>query len=104
VRSSKEMQISAMPSRRRFLMLGDPAPAAGLARRARVSASCLAARGTFCRSCAEHCEPRAIRFELLPAGRSLPHIDDALCNACGECVRVCPAQAMALRVVEARAA
>lgn len=85
-------------------MLGDPAPV-GLpegrfARLARVGDACLAERGTVCRSCEEHCEPQAIRFQLLSGGRSRPVILDARCNACGECVRVCPAQAMALRVVE----
>lgn len=79
-------------------------PGPGFARKARVSAKCLAERGIVCRTCGEHCEPQAIRFELRPAGRSLPVISDARCNACGECVRVCPAQAVSLQVVQAIAA
>ena len=89
-------------------MLGEPSPAllrsARLARRARVSGDCLAGRGVVCRSCSEHCEPHAIRFQLLPAGKSLPLIDDARCDACGECVRVCPSRALSLQVVETAAA
>ena len=89
-------------------MLGEPPSAilrsAKLSRSARVSGNCLAARGTFCRSCGEQCEPKAMRFQLLPGGRSLPLIDDERCNACGDCVRVCPAQALSLQVVETAAA
>jgi ferredoxin-type protein NapF len=93
-----------MYSRRQFLTGGrdNPPPDVGSgARRARLGPRCLAVQGTVCRTCGEHCEPGAIRFKLLPAGKSLPLIDDARCDACGECVRVCPVQAMALRVVEA---
>jgi ferredoxin-type protein NapF len=73
-------------------------------RKARIEPNCLATRGVVCRTCSEHCEPRAIRFRLQTAGRALPLIEDALCNACGECVRVCPVQAMALQVVAAAVA
>jgi Fe-S-cluster-containing hydrogenase component 2 len=89
-------------SRRRFLFGGRAEPSlevAGSARKARVEPNCLATRGIVCRTCSEHCEPGAIRFGLLAGGRSIPLIDDARCNACGDCVRVCPAQAMAIRVV-----
>lgn len=60
----------------------------------------MAAGGVFCRACDEHCEPRAVRFELLPAGRSLPFVIAERCNGCGECARVCPAQAIALGPVQ----
>jgi len=89
-------------------MLGEPASAPlssqGFVRKARIDGKCLAERGIVCRSCSEHCDPLAIRFQLLPAGRSLPLIDDARCNACGECVRVCPSQALSLRVLESASA
>ncbi len=65
-------------------------------RKARINLRCIAMGGVFCRACDEHCEPRAVRFELLPAGRSLPRVDEERCNGCGECARVCPAQAIAL--------
>jgi ferredoxin-type protein NapF len=94
-------------SRRRFLFGGSVRlryDAERGMRKARLEPACLAVQGTVCRSCSEHCEPGAIRIKLLPAGRSIPLIDDARCNACGECVRVCPAQAMSLRIVEEAAA
>lgn len=98
------LRVAVKQSRRSFLMLGEPAsaqlPATGFARRARISEKCLAARGIVCRTCGEYCEPHAIGFRLLPAGRSVPLIDDTRCNACGECVRVCPAQAVSLHVIE----
>ena len=75
-----------------------------MVRKARVEPNCLATKGVVCRTCSEHCEPRAIRFGLLPAGRAIPLIDDARRNACGDCVRVCPAQALALRMVAEAAA
>jgi ferredoxin-type protein NapF len=68
----------------------------GEGRKARVSLECFALRGIVCRSCAEHCAPQAIRFRLLPAGRSQPLIADERCDACGECLRICPARALAL--------
>jgi ferredoxin-type protein NapF len=61
-------------------------------------------QGTVCRTCSEHCEPGAIRFRLLPAGRAIPLVDEARCNACGECLRVCPVQAMSLQAVAGAAA
>jgi ferredoxin-type protein NapF len=61
-------------------------------------------QGTVCRTCSEHCEPGAIRFGLLPAGRAIPLIDEARCNACGDCLRVCPVQAMSLQAVAGAAA
>lgn len=64
---------------------------------AKLETGCLALRGIVCRSCAEHCEPGAIRLRPLPAGRALPVIDEARCTGCGECARVCPAQAIVLR-------
>jgi Fe-S-cluster-containing hydrogenase component 2 len=97
----------AVHSRRRFLFGGGGGSRVEVeegARKARVEPRCMAVQGVVCRTCEEHCEPGAIRFKLLPAGRSIPLINDARCNACGDCVRVCPAQAMALRVVAAEAA
>ena len=94
--------MDALRSRRRFLMLGRaPAePASPGPCKARINSRCIAMGGVFCRACDEHCEPSAVRFELLPAGRSLPFVNEELCNGCGECARVCPAQAIALEPLE----
>lgn len=89
-----------MHPRRRFLTASrKPAQSEGetLARKARIEPDCLALRGTVCRTCGEHCEPAAIRFRLLPGGRAIPLIDDALCDACGDCARACPVRAIALQ-------
>ncbi len=64
--------------------------------KAAVTDACLSLRGTICRSCAETCEPDAIRFRLEVGGRSRPLIDLERCTGCGGCLAVCPADAMLL--------
>jgi ferredoxin-type protein NapF len=71
---------------------------AAWAHRAAIGANCLAAHGVVCRACADHCETRAIRFRLAPAGRSFAQIDLARCNGCGGCVGVCPVGAVTIGV------
>ncbi len=66
--------------------------------RAVVAANCLAANAVVCRACGDHCETGAIRFRLAPAGRSFAQVDASRCNGCGDCVRVCPVQAIAMSV------
>jgi formate hydrogenlyase subunit 6/NADH:ubiquinone oxidoreductase subunit I len=86
-------------SRRGFLTLGTAPASRSLPqdgpRKARIALECLALKGIVCRTCGEHCEPRAIHYQLLPAGRSFPRIDED-CNGCGACVPVCPVRAVAL--------
>ena len=74
---------------------------AAFAHRAVVADSCLAAKGVVCRACGDHCETGAIRFRLAPAGRSFALVDAGRCNGCGGCVRVCPAQAIAMKIIQA---
>lgn len=86
-----------MPARRRFLLIGTPAQAAAAGpRKARIARGCVTFEGIVCRGCAERCEPRAIRFEPLPRGRSLARVDAGGCNGCGDCVGACPVGAIAL--------
>ena len=68
--------------------------------RARVGADCLSARGVTCRVCAEWCDTQAIRFRLEVGGRANPEISEAACIGCGECVAVCPANAIAMKESE----
>jgi ferredoxin-type protein NapF len=73
-------------------------PLAAWSHRAVVAASCLSAQGVVCRSCADHCEARAIRFRPALGGRSFAQVDLARCNGCGACVGVCPAGAVTMQL------
>jgi ferredoxin-type protein NapF len=61
---------------------------------AEVDASCLSLNAVTCRSCGDNCEQEAIVFRLMTMGRSLPVIDEKLCNGCGACVHVCPSHSV----------
>jgi len=74
---------------------------AAFAHRAVVANHCLAANGVVCRACSDSCETGAIRFRLAPAGRSFAQVDLSRCNGCGDCLRICPAQAIAMKVPQA---
>lgn len=62
----------------------------------RISENCLSITGVVCRACGDHCETRAIHFTLLRQGRSLPEINPRSCNGCGQCVAICPANAISI--------
>ena len=57
---------------------------------------CLAFQNVVCRSCADACEPAAIRFTPRIGGAAQPMLIAARCTGCGECVTVCPASALDL--------
>ncbi len=61
-----------------------------------VAPNCLSLNAVQCRTCEDHCEPRAIRFQLLPKGRAHPLIDPDACTGCGACIAPCPVSALAL--------
>jgi ferredoxin-type protein NapF len=82
---------------RRAILFGSQALASeDSANTAIIAENCLALSGIACRTCEDACEPRAIRFQARPGGHYHPSLDALLCTACGECVKVCPATAIAL--------
>ncbi|MCP5266781.1 MAG: 4Fe-4S dicluster domain-containing protein [Burkholderiaceae bacterium] len=98
------MSATVTMSRRRLLFGGRQAlvaPGPGVetetaGRVAVVLPSCLEHRGVTCRSCETACDPLAIRFRPRPGGRSELSIDASRCNACGQCIDLCPVGALAL--------
>ena len=63
---------------------------------ARISAHCLSLTGVACRNCDDACDARAIRFRARIGGHYVPTIVDAACTACGECIAVCPVNAISI--------
>ncbi len=61
---------------------------------AAIGESCLSFQGVECRSCGDHCETPAIRFQPQIAAAARPELDATLCSGCGACVAVCPAGAI----------
>ncbi len=62
-----------------------------------VDASCLNRRGVECRVCGDACDARALRFTPARGGIAQLKVDAAACTGCGDCVSVCPVQAITLR-------
>lgn len=56
--------------------------------------TCLSMQGVTCRTCGDVCDERAIQFQLLTRGRALPQIKTETCIGCGDCVVLCPSQAL----------
>ena len=85
---------SPMPmSRRAFL--GGARRAPGGASIPAISENCLAARGVYCRSCADACAEAALRAMPTLGGGARILVDAERCTGCGDCVRACPADAIA---------
>jgi len=55
--------------------------------------NCLAWNRTICRSCADVCNEKAIKF----LGLFHPEINSEICTSCGFCIGVCPAQAVKIK-------
>ena len=62
--------------------------------------NCLSERGVVCRACGDICEMRAIQFKLAIGGITLIEMNTAECNGCGECISVCPVQAIEMKQVK----
>jgi len=61
-----------------------------------IAEHCLALQKIECRTCADVCAPRAIRFLPALGGISQMRLDLSACTACGECVAVCPVGAIGM--------
>lgn len=72
----------------------DPASERPWGHRISISAGCLPRLGVVCRTCAEACDERAIRFQPRVGGPALPSLDDGRCTGCGQCLARCPVDAI----------
>jgi len=64
--------------------------------RVQVGQNCLTRQRVECQSCADTCEPRALRFALAPGGIAQLQVNPASCNGCGDCVSICPVGAISM--------
>ena len=62
-----------------------------------LSNACLSVQGIACRSCDDACVRRVFRFLPTLGGPARPSIVDLRCNGCGDCLDVCPANALRLK-------
>ena len=62
-----------------------------------VSPDCLSVQGITCRSCADHCETKAIRFKLQLGGKAVAVVSQEACTGCGACVIPCPVDALTIK-------
>jgi ferredoxin-type protein NapF len=61
-----------------------------------IGAGCLARQRIDCRVCGDACDARALRFPPRAGGPPEPVLDPDRCTRCGQCVPVCPVQALKL--------
>jgi ferredoxin-type protein NapF len=80
------------PPTRRVLLFGNTqAPS-----RVVIADHCLARRFVHCQSCGDVCSAQAIGFQPRIGEPPLPTISAARCTGCGDCLSVCPVDALAL--------
>ena len=61
-----------------------------------VADHCLSLSGVTCRTCEDICAVRAIRFKPRLGGSSQLTIDAEVCTGCGDCLPICPVDALSL--------
>jgi ferredoxin-type protein NapF len=62
-----------------------------------VLETCLSINKITCRSCGDHCDTGAIRFQLQVGGSAIPIIQHDRCTGCGACVFICPSQSLEIK-------
>lgn len=67
--------------------------------KAQINLSCLTQQNVECRSCADACEPEAIRFQLAIGKVAQPKVGLDDCTGCGACVAICPTKAINLSAI-----
>lgn len=64
-----------------------------------ISDACLTQKAVICRSCAEQCDSRAIRFRPAAGHVPTPQFTAALCTGCGACIAPCPVAAISMKPI-----
>jgi ferredoxin-type protein NapF len=64
--------------------------------RAVIADHCLARQFVHCQSCGDACSEQAIEFRPRVGEPPLPTISAARCTGCGDCLSVCPVDALTL--------
>ncbi|MFK7964271.1 MAG: ferredoxin-type protein NapF [Burkholderiaceae bacterium] len=59
-----------------------------------IGDGCLLKAGITCQLCTDHCDARALRFDLRVSPSGAIQIDQDACSGCGACVAPCPASAI----------
>ncbi len=62
--------------------------------KAKIKDNCLSKIGVICQSCSEVCEHSAIKFSIEMGGVPSINMDTTNCNGCGDCVEICPKDAI----------
>lgn len=82
-----------------------PIPLAGGAQApVTLAPHCLAQRRVECRLCGDACAQGALRFVPALGGVSQLSLNPAACTGCGDCVPLCPVQALSVTPVAASTA
>jgi ferredoxin-type protein NapF len=65
-----------------------------------IGDGCLADAGIVCRSCGDACPEVAIRFQPRLGRPPQAIVNEAVCTGCGDCVAICPGDAVTLRAAQ----
>jgi ferredoxin len=83
-------------SSRRAFLGGRAPPPAGPTERITIAETCLARRNIVCGICRDECPQGAIRMRPAIGRVPVPIVDAERCTGCGDCARICPAEAIVI--------